>query len=90
MMYLGQLLDVLSDNELVTLRSAGHTPVIFFEESTIDSIKKSLTKEARQCAVAFMYSDVQTDVYGHATGNSYQVIEIRPNGQFIRNGDVEK
>ena len=88
MMYLGQLLDVLPDNELVTLRSAGHTPVVYFEESTIGFIKKGLTKEARQCSIAYMYSDVQTDSYGRATGNSYQVIEIRPNGHFIRNGDV--
>ena len=88
MMYLGQLLDVLPDNELITLRSAGHTPVIYFEESTNGFIKKGITKEARQCSVAYLYSDVQTDAYGRPTGNSYLVIEVRPNGQFIRNGEI--
>lgn len=84
MLLLGQLLDVLPDNELVTLRSAGHSPIIYFEEKELKEIKEELTKDARKAEVADLFSDIQYDSYGRHAANSFTTIVIKPNGYFIR------
>jgi len=78
MMYLGQLLDVLDDNERVTIRSSVERTITYIDELKLSEVKTKLTKEARQCSVAQIYSDMSDNGRDTAT-----VVYIRPNGQFI-------
>lgn len=78
MMYLGQLLDVLDDNELVTICSSVERTITYIDELKLSEVKTKLTKEARQCSVAQIYSDMSDNGYDTVT-----VVYIRPNGQFI-------
>lgn len=78
MMYLGQLLDVLDENERITIRSATERTITYIEDSAFLDAKEKLTKAARQCSIAQIYSDKSDN--GHDT---LTVVYIRPNGQFI-------
>lgn len=84
MLLLGQLLDVLPDNELVTLRSVGYFPIIYFEEKEVQEIKEELTKDARKAEVEDIFSDIIYDTYGRHAANSFITLVIKPNGYFIR------
>lgn len=78
MMYLGQLLDVLDDNERLTIRSAVERTITYIDDSTFLEAKAQLTKEARQCSVAQIYSDKSDNGRDTLT-----VVYIRPNGYLI-------
>ena len=83
MLLLGQLLDVLDNNEVVTLKGRN---IIFIEELKLSEAKQLLTKEARTLVVEQLYSDtIQKE---RTIEGSQTVIYIKPNGLFIRNGEV--
>ena len=86
MICLGQLLDVLDDNERITLRSSHERPLVYLEDIPKTEAKSLLTKEARQCAVSHVYSDNSE----RCSRETVTVIYIKPNGYFILNGEVDK
>lgn len=79
MLLLGQLLDVLDDNERVIIRSSTERSLTFIEEVLLSQAKPRLTRDARKCSVACIYSDNSE----HAKGETVTVIYIRPNGCFV-------
>ena len=79
MMYLGQLLDVINDNELLLIRSSHERSIVFIDEERASSAKTLLTKEARQCIV----SDVYSDLSERNKSDSVTVIYIKSNGRLI-------
>lgn len=87
MLILGQLLDALDCNEVVTLK--GRKGLVFIEELPLAEAKEQLTREARTLVVEQLYSDVlksERDVEG-----SQLVIYVKPNGYFVTNeGEVIK
>ncbi len=79
MLLLGQLLDVLEDNERVIIRSSTERSLTFIEEALLSQAKLRLTRDARKCSVACIYSDNSE----HTKGETVTVIYIRPNGYFV-------
>lgn len=79
MLLLGQLLDVLDDNERVIIRSGTERSLTFIEEAPLSQAKPRLTRDARKCSVACIYSDNSE----HTKGETVTVIYIRPNGYFV-------
>ena len=79
MLLLGQLLDVLDDNERVIIRSSTERSLTFIEEALLSQAKPRLTCDARKCSVACIYSDNSE----HTKGETVTVIYIRPNGYFV-------
>lgn len=79
MLLLGQLLDVLDDNERVIIRSSTERSTTFIEEALLSQTKPRLTRDSRKCSVACIYSDNSE----HVKGETVTVIYIRPNGCFV-------
>ena len=79
MMYLGQLIDVLNNNERITLRSCHERSLVYIDEELLTQAKLLLTKEARQCIVSDIYSDISDRDHSETV----TVIYIKPNGYFI-------
>lgn len=79
MLLLGQLLDVLDDNERVIIRSSTERSLTFIEEALLSQAKPRLTRDARKCSVACIYSDNSE----HTKGETVTVIYIRPNGYLV-------
>lgn len=79
MLLLGQLLDVLDDNERVIIRSSSERSLTFIEEALLSQVKPRLTRDARKCSVACIYSDNSE----HTKGETVTVIYIRPNGYLV-------
>ena len=79
MMYLGQLLDVLDDNERVTVRSSNERSITFLDDIPLSDAKTRLTKDARKCSVSNIYSDNSERV----SRETVTVIYIRPNGYLV-------
>ena len=79
MMYLGQLVDVLNDNERLILRSSHERSLVFIDEKRVSEAKRTLHKNAHQCIVSDMYSDFsEADRRETVT-----VVYIKPNGGAI-------
>ena len=83
MMYLGQLLDVLDDNERLTIRSSVERTITYIDELKLADAKAELTKAARQCSIAQIYSDMSD--YRRET---VMVVYIRPNGCSVIGEDI--
>ena len=79
MLLLGQLLDVLDDNERVIIRSSNERSLTYLEEALLIQTKPRLTRDARKCSVASIYSDNSE----HAKGETVTIIYIRPNGYLV-------
>ena len=79
MMYLGQLLDVINDNERVILRSSHERSLVYIDEQLVSEAKRVLTKNARQCIVSDMYSDISE----RNSSETVTVVYIKPNGVAI-------
>ena len=79
MMYLGQLLDVINDNERLILRSSHERSLVYIDEQLASEAKRALTKNARQCIVSDMYSDISE----RNTSETVTVVYIKPNGVAI-------
>ena len=79
MLLLGQLLDVLDDNERIIIRSSTERSIAFIEEALLSQVKPRLTRDSRKCSVACIYSDNSE----RAKGETVTVIYIRPNGCFV-------
>lgn len=79
MIYLGQLLDVLDDNERVTIRSSSERTLTYLDDITLSDAKARLTKDARKCSVSNIYSDNSERV----SRETVTVIYIRPNGCLV-------
>lgn len=79
MLLLGQLLDALDDNERVIIRSGAERSITFIEEVLLSQAKPRLTKDARKCSVACIYSDNSE----RTKGETVTVIYIRPNGYLV-------
>lgn len=79
MMYLGQLLDVLNDNERLILRSSHERSEAFIDDVRVSEAKRTLHKNARQCVVSDMYSDTSE----RDSKETVTVVYIKPNGGAI-------
>lgn len=79
MVLLGQLLDTINDNELLILRSSHERSLVYIEEKRASEARTLLTKEARQCVVSDIYSDLSE----RDKRDSVTVIYIKPNGYLI-------
>lgn len=79
MILLGQLLDVINENELLTIRSSHERSLVFIDEVKAQEAKTLLTKDSRKCVVSDFYSDI-SDRSQHDT---VSVIYIKPNGYLI-------
>ena len=79
MMYLGQLLDVLDDNERIIIRSSKERCLTYIDDIPLSDAKTRLTKDARKCSVSNIYSDNSERV----SRETVTVIYIRPNGYLV-------
>lgn len=79
MLLLGQLLDVLDDNERVIIRSSKERSLTYVDDIPLSDVKTRLTKDARKCSVSNIYSD-NSEKVSHET---VTVIYIRPNGCLL-------
>lgn len=79
MMYLGQLLDVLDDNERVIIRSSKERSLTYVDDIPLSDARTRLSKDARKCLVSNIYSDNSEKV----SRETVTVIYIRPNGYLI-------
>lgn len=79
MLLLGQLLDVLDDNERVIIRSSNERSLTFIDDIPLSDAKTRLTRDSRKCSVSNIYSDNSERV----SRETVTVIYIRPNGCLV-------
>lgn len=79
MMYLGQLLDTINNNELLIIRSSNERAITLVDEMPAHELKRIITKEGRQRAVGDIYSDISE----RNKSVSVTVIYVRNNGYLL-------
>lgn len=79
MLLLGQLLDVLDDNERVIIRSSKERSLTYIDDIPLSDVKTRLTKDARKCSISNIYSDNSEKL----SRETVTVIYIRPNGYLL-------
>lgn len=79
MLLLGQLIDVLDDNERVIIRSAHERSLTYIDDIRLSEAKTLLTKDSRTLPVNCIFSDTSE----RYKGETVTIIYVKSNGLLI-------
>lgn len=79
MILIGQLLDVINDNEIVIVRASNQKAITLIDEMRVEELKRIITKEGRKRIVTDVYSDISE----HNKSDSVTIIYVTNNGYLL-------